>query len=83
MSATSECRTIGLPSDERSSDELDELVALARMIAFAKGAAEDIDLSGAMHCLGMALNEVLREIGDGSHDGLADAIATKGSICLN
>ncbi|OWV83165.1 hypothetical protein [Rhizobium sp. R693] len=76
-------RPIGLDSSERSSDELEELVALARMIAYAKCAAEDVDLVGAMHCLGMALNEVLREIGDGPHEGLADVLASKGATCLN
>ncbi len=83
MSATSPNRQIDLGRCERSSDELDELVALARMIAYAKDTAEDVDLPGAMHCLGLALNEVLREIGDGPHDGLADVLASKGAGCLN
>ncbi|MDQ0559392.1 hypothetical protein QO004_001170 [Rhizobium mesoamericanum] len=83
MSTASENRLIGLGSGERSSDDLDELVALARMIAYAKYAAEDVDLVGAMHWLGMALNEVLREIGDGPHEGLTDVLASKGAVCLN
>ncbi|MDP9807907.1 hypothetical protein J2W42_000745 [Rhizobium tibeticum] len=83
MSAASTDRQIDLGSSERSSDELDELVALARMIAYAKYAAEDVDLVGAMHCLGLALNEVLREIGDGPHEGLADVLFSNRTSSLN
>jgi len=83
MSAASANSPIDLGSSERSSDEMDELVALARMIAYAKNAAEDVELVGAMHWLGLALNEVLREIGDGPHEGLADVLAAKGALCLN
>lgn len=83
MSAASANSPIDLGSSERSSDEMDELVALARMIAYAKHAAEDVELVGAMHWLGLALNEVLREIGDGPHEGLADVLAAKGALSLN
>ncbi|WP_431323640.1 hypothetical protein [Rhizobium sp. YTU87027] len=83
MSSALANRPIALDSTERSSEDLEELVALARMIAYAKYAAEDVDLVGAMHCLGMALNEVLREIGDGPHEGLADVLASKAATCLN
>ncbi len=83
MSARSANGSIVLDGRERSSEDVDELVALARLIAYAKYAAEDADLVGAMDYLGMALNEVLREIGDGPHEGLADVLASKGAICLN
>ncbi|CDM63296.1 MULTISPECIES: hypothetical protein [Rhizobium] len=83
MSGASTDRLIDLGSSERSSDDLDELVALARMISYAKYAAEDVDLVGAMHCLGLALNEVLRAIGDGPHEGLADVLFSNRAPCLN
>ncbi|OWW04071.1 hypothetical protein ATY81_17230 [Rhizobium sp. R72] len=83
MSSALANRPIDLGNSERSSDDLEELVALARMIAYAKYVAEDVDLVGAMHCLGMALNEVLREIGEGPHEGLADVLSSRGATCLN
>ena len=83
MSEASANRSIVLGESERSSEDLEELVALARMIAYAKYAAEDADLVGAMDYLGMALNEVLREIGDGPHEGLADVMASNPATCLN
>lgn len=83
MSSASANGSVVLDGSERSSEDLDELVALARMIAYAKYAAEDADLAGAMDYLGMALNEVLREIGPGPHEGLADVMASKAATCLN
>jgi len=83
MSSASANGSVALDGSERSSEDLDELVALARMIAYAKNAAGDADLVGAMDYLGMALNEVLREIGDGPHEGLADVMASKAATCLN
>jgi hypothetical protein len=48
----------------RSQDDLKELAALARLISYAKYAAEDVELVGAMHWLELAIQAVNRELTD-------------------
>lgn len=46
----------------RSDEEMKELAALARLISYARCAAEDVELVGAMHWLELAVQAVNREI---------------------
>jgi hypothetical protein len=48
----------------RSSEDLKELAALARLISYARCAAEDVELVGAMHWLELAVQAVKREMLD-------------------
>ncbi len=51
----------------RSQDDLKELAALARLISYAKYAAEDVELVSAMHWLELAMQAVNRELLDTSN----------------
>jgi hypothetical protein len=51
MSTTSASKPAGFNHSARSVDELDELIGLARMITYAKYAAQDIELVSATHWL--------------------------------
>ncbi|WP_026283510.1 hypothetical protein [Rhizobium sp. 2MFCol3.1] len=46
----------------RSVEEMKELAALSRLIGYARCAAEDVELVGAMHWLELAMQAVNREI---------------------
>jgi hypothetical protein len=63
MSATSESDRAGR-GNERSVEDLNELVALARLITYAKCAAQDFELVSVMHWLDLAIQAVNREIID-------------------
>ncbi|MDM9620597.1 hypothetical protein [Rhizobium sp. S96] len=64
--------------NERSDEDLDELAALARLISFARYAAQDINLASAVDCLDLALHAVKRELGDVPYEGLSDPIGYAG-----
>ncbi|APO78123.1 hypothetical protein AM571_PC00383 (plasmid) [Rhizobium etli 8C-3] len=72
MSTTSASNPDGPGQNARSIDELDELIALARMITYARYAAQDVELVSATHWLDLALKAVTREIGDVAETGLPD-----------
>ncbi|KQV22734.1 hypothetical protein ASC97_27295 [Rhizobium sp. Root1203] len=80
MSASSESDRAGEGRNERSAEDLTELVALARLIAYAKCAAQDIEIVSAMHWLDMAIQAVNREILDVPNAGITiptlSAVAT-------
>jgi len=57
---------------ERSEDSLDELVALARMIAYARHVAQDAKVLLATQCLDLALEAVKQEVGEGLVKELAE-----------
>ncbi len=46
----------------RSAEDIKELAALARLISYARAAAEDVELVGAVHWLELAMQAVKREI---------------------
>ncbi len=46
----------------RSPEDIKELAALARLISYARCAAEDVELVGAVHWLELAIQAVNREI---------------------
>lgn len=50
--------------DERSDKERNELIALARMVAYARCLSEDLKVELGTHCLDLALKIVIEEIGD-------------------
>ncbi|KQV81471.1 hypothetical protein [Rhizobium sp. Root1220] len=64
MSATSEKDPAAMVRQGRSVEDLNELLALSRLITYAQGAAHDAELVGAMHWLELALQAVNREILD-------------------
>jgi hypothetical protein len=80
MSATSASNCAVADGNERSIDDLDELVALARMIAYAKCSAEDVALAGAMHWLDLALQAVNREIAEMPNNELRDLVPSAAAI---
>ncbi|RFB90769.1 hypothetical protein B5K08_17685 [Rhizobium leguminosarum bv. trifolii] len=55
-----------------AEDGLNELIALARMIAYARQVAQDIKLPFATNCLDLALEAVKQEVGDGLTSELAE-----------
>ena len=57
---------------ERSEDSMDELVALARMIAYARHVAQDAKVQLAAQCLDLALEAVKQEVGEGLIKELAE-----------
>ncbi|MBX5012434.1 hypothetical protein HJB67_21085 [Rhizobium lentis] len=61
---------IGL--DPGAEEGLDELVALARMIAYARQVAQDVKLQFATNCLDLALEAVKQEVGEGLTRELAE-----------
>ncbi|MBB3351039.1 hypothetical protein CO660_01715 [Rhizobium sp. L9] len=64
--------TIKLDGDLGAKDALDELVALARMIAYARQVAQDVKLQFATNCLDLALEAVKQEVGEGLTRELAE-----------
>jgi hypothetical protein len=83
MSATSAGNPDGSSHKARSIEELDELIALARMITYARYAAQDVELDNATHWLDLALKAVTREIGDGAETGLSDLTLSVDAINLH
>ena len=61
-----------LDGDLGAKDALDELVALARMIAYARQVAQDVKLQFATNCLDLALEAVKQEVGEGLTRELAE-----------
>ncbi|ANM11783.1 MULTISPECIES: hypothetical protein [unclassified Rhizobium] len=59
-------------ADQRAEDGLNELIALARMIAYARQVAQDVKLQFATNCLDLALEAVKQEVGDGLTSELAE-----------
>ncbi|RFB90847.1 hypothetical protein B5K11_17200 [Rhizobium leguminosarum bv. trifolii] len=59
-------------ADQGMEDGLNELIALARMIAYARQVAQDIKLPFATNCLDLALEAVKQEVGDGLTSELAE-----------
>ncbi|MBB4572003.1 hypothetical protein [Rhizobium lentis] len=51
-------------ADLRAEEGLDELLALARMIAYARQVAQDAKLQFASNCLDLALEAVKQEVGE-------------------
>ncbi|MDF0700177.1 hypothetical protein PYR71_27540 [Rhizobium sp. MC63] len=51
-------------ADLRAEEGLDELLALARMIAYARQVAQDAKLQFATNCLDLALEAVKQEVGE-------------------
>lgn len=51
-------------SDAREED----ITALARMIAFARNSAEDLQLESTVYCLTMALQSLHQQLGHEVHD---------------
>jgi hypothetical protein len=62
MSAKFEPKDDRKGTNVRSSEDIKELAALARLISYAKYAAEDVELVGAMHWLELAMQAVNREL---------------------
>ncbi|MBX5001636.1 hypothetical protein [Rhizobium lentis] len=58
--------------DPGAEEGLDELVALARMIAYARQVAQDVKLQFATNCLDLALEAVKQEVGEGLTRELAE-----------
>lgn len=54
-----------IDADQGAEDGLEELVALARMIAYARQVAQDVKLPFATNCLDLALEAVKQEVGEG------------------
>jgi hypothetical protein len=48
---------------ERSDAERNELIALARMITYARCLSDDLKVELSTHCLDLALKTVMEEIG--------------------
>ncbi|WP_160003276.1 hypothetical protein [Rhizobium sp. 18055] len=71
MSAMSERDEDGSGRNARSVDDMKELAALARLITYARCAAEDVELVGAMHWLELAIQAVNREILDSPNTEIA------------
>ncbi|WP_179213793.1 hypothetical protein [Rhizobium sullae] len=82
MSTTSASKPAGFSHSARSVDELDELIGLARMITYAKSAAQDIELVSATHWLELALKAIAHEIGDAADTGLLDLTLSMDAINL-
>ncbi|MBY5369134.1 hypothetical protein HLI18_09265 [Rhizobium laguerreae] len=59
-------------ADQRAEDGVEELVALARMIAYARQVAQDVKLPFATNCLDLALEAVKQEVGEGLTRELAE-----------
>ena len=59
-------------ADLGAEEGLDELVALARMIAYARQVAQDVKLQFATNCLDLALEAVKQEVGEGLTRDLAE-----------
>ncbi|MBB2754201.1 UNVERIFIED_ORG: hypothetical protein GGI57_004934 [Rhizobium aethiopicum] len=55
-----------------AEDGLNELIALARMIAYARQVAQDVKLQFATNCLDLALEAVKQEVGEGLTSELAE-----------
>lgn len=64
MSAMSKGDGAGRSGNARTLEDMKELAALARLITYARCAAEDVELVGAMHWLELAMQAVNREILD-------------------
>ncbi|RXT18735.1 hypothetical protein B5P46_27965 [Rhizobium leguminosarum] len=56
---------VKIEADQGAEDSLEELVALARMIAYARQVAQDVKLQFATNCLDLALEAVKQEVGEG------------------
>lgn len=54
-----------MDADCGAEDGRDELIALARMIAYARHVAQDVKLEFATNCLDLALEAVKQQVGDG------------------
>ncbi|ARQ59498.1 MULTISPECIES: hypothetical protein [Rhizobium] len=59
-------------TDLRTEEGLEELLALARMIAYARQVAQDVKLPFATNCLDLALEAVKQEVGEGLTRDLAE-----------
>ncbi|MEB3047723.1 hypothetical protein [Rhizobium mulingense] len=59
-------------ADLRAEEGLDELLALARMIAYARQVAQDAKLQFATNCLDLALEAVKQEVGEELSRDLAE-----------
>jgi len=59
-------------ADQGAEDGLNELIALARMIAYARQVADDVKLQFATNCLDLALEAVKQEVGEGFTRELAE-----------
>ncbi|ANL29169.1 hypothetical protein AMC90_CH03389 [Rhizobium phaseoli] len=59
-------------ADLGAEEGLDELLALARMIAYARQVAQDVKLQFATNCLDLALEAVKQEVGEGLTRDLAE-----------
>ncbi|WP_163883630.1 hypothetical protein [Rhizobium laguerreae] len=55
---------VKIEADQGAEDGLEELVALARMIAYARQVAQDVKLPFATNCLDLALEAVKQEVGE-------------------
>ncbi|WP_064711407.1 hypothetical protein [Rhizobium bangladeshense] len=69
MGVTSAAKVNG---DLGAEDGLEELIALARMIAYARQVAQDVKLQFATNCLDLALEAVKQEVGEGLTRDLAE-----------
>ena len=65
------------PNDRDGDVDLDEVRALARMLAYAHQAASDLKLDATMACIEMALGSVLRDM-EGDVAGLSAQTAAAG-----
>ncbi|EJC80855.1 hypothetical protein Rleg4DRAFT_2521 [Rhizobium leguminosarum bv. trifolii WSM2297] len=59
-------------ADQGAEDGLNEIIALARMIAYARQVAQDVKLPFATNCLDLALEAVKQELGEGLTRELAE-----------
>ncbi|MBP2444521.1 hypothetical protein [Rhizobium leguminosarum] len=59
-------------ADRAAEGGPDELIALARMIAYARQVAQDVKLQFATNCLDLALEAVKQEVGEGLTKELAE-----------
>ncbi|ARM89550.1 hypothetical protein RHEC894_CH03278 [Rhizobium sp. CIAT894] len=57
--------TAKIGADCGAEDGRDELIALARMIAYARQVAQDVKLEFATNCLDLALEAVKQQVGEG------------------
>jgi hypothetical protein len=65
-------KEIDLHGDEEANERASELIALARMVSYAKRMAAELNLDVGAYCLDLGLQAIYQELGPVEIEGLPD-----------
>ena len=71
--STTTTENVNAGLDDEHDERATELIALARMIIYTRGMANDLNLEVGAYCLDLSLQSVYKELGNAEIEGLPPA----------